>query len=317
MPLAEMLTEAKDTEIVAAIGRINQLAREGHLRSAMEEAYGLVSSAPTYLPLHIHMAELLLRQENTEAAITKFTVIAETYAVRGEAKRAINLLRRIVEIAPMDFNARKRLIDRLSAQGEIDKAIHEYIKLADVRYRLAQLDQARSTYENALRLAQQTNADPSWSTRILKHMADIDMQRLDWRQALRVYEQLRTLSPGDEVTRKRLIELNVNLGKRGQAATELENYISYLSSIAKETDAILFLEDMVTENQDLALARVRLAELYQQMGRNQDAIGQWDKVAEIMVDRGELERAKEAVRAILVLNPPNAEQYRLALQKLG
>jgi tetratricopeptide (TPR) repeat protein len=317
MPLAEMLTEAKDTEIVAAIGRINQLARDGHIRSAMEEAFGLVFSAPTYLPLHIHMAELLLRQENTQAAIAKFTVIAQTYAVRGEAKRATNLLRRIVDIAPMDFNARKRLIDRLSSQGEIDKAIHEYIKLADVHYRLAQLDQARNTYENALRLAQQTNADPSWSTRILKHMADIDMQRLDWRQALRVYEQLRTLSPSDEVARKRLIELNVNLGKSGQAATELENYISHLASIAKESDAVLFLESLIADNEDLALARVRLAELYQQVGRNSDAIGQWDKVAEIMVARGEMERAKEAVRAILVLNPPNAEQYRMALQKLG
>jgi tetratricopeptide (TPR) repeat protein len=143
------------------------------------------------------------------------------------------------------------------------------------------------------------------------------MQRLDWRQALRVYEQLRTLSPGDQTSRKRLIELNVNLGKRGQASTELENYISYLSSIAKESDAVLFLETLVADNEDLALARVRLAELYQQVNRNQDAIAQWDKVAEIMVERGELERAKEAVRAILVLNPPNAEQYRLALQKLG
>jgi tetratricopeptide (TPR) repeat protein len=317
MPLADMLTEAKDTEIVAAIARINQMARDGHLRSAMEEAYGLISSAPTYLPLHIHMGELLLRQEHTQAAITKFTVVAETYAVRGEAKRATNLLRRIVEIAPMDFGARKRLIDRLSAQGEIDRAIHEYIKLADVHYRLAQLDQARNTYENALRHAQQTNADQSWSTRILKHMADIDLQRLDWRQALRVYEQLRTLSPGDELTRKRLIELNVNLGQRGQAATELENYISYLSSIARENDAVAFLESLITENEDMALARIRLAELYQQLGRPQDAIVQWDKVAEIMVERGELERAKEAVRAILVLNPPNAEQYRMALQKLG
>lgn len=317
MPLAEMLTEAKDTEIVAAIARINQMAREGHLRSAMEEAYSLVTSAPTYLPLHIHMGELLLRQENTKAAIAKFTVVAETYAARGEAKRATNLLRRIVEIAPMDFGARKRLIERLSAQGEADRAIHEFIKLADVHYRLAQLDQARITFENALRLAQQTNADPSWSTRILKHMADIDLQRLDWRQALRVYEQLRTLAPADQLTRKRLIELNVNLGQRGQAATELENYISYLNSIAKETDAVLFLETLVAENEDLALARIRLAELYQQLGRSKDAIVQWDKVAEIMVERGDLERAKEAVRAILVLNPPNAEQYRMALQKLG
>jgi len=36
-----------------------------------------------------------------------------------------------------------------------------------------------------------------------------------------------------------------------------------------------------------------------------------------MVAMGNKEGAKEAIRAILVLNPPNAEQYRTALQKLN
>ena len=41
----------------------------------------------------------------------------------------------------------------------------------------------------------------------MRRMADIDMQRLDWRQALRIYEQLRTLEPDDPSVRKSLIEL--------------------------------------------------------------------------------------------------------------
>ena len=315
-PLAEIITEAKDTKIVEAIASINDLARRGHLRSAMEESFLLVSQAPTYLPLHIHMAELLLQMDNTKGAIDKMIVVSEAYAIRGEAKRSINLLKRVVEISPMDFNARSRLIRRLSAIGEVDNAIHEYIKLADVQYRLAQLDQARSTYEKALRMAQQNKADLSWSVRILKQMADIDIQRLDWRQALRVYEQLRTLSPEDELTRTRLIELNVRLGQRNQAAVELDNFISYLAGQAKQDQALIYLESLVAENEELAFARSKLAETYQQMGRIPAAIDQWDKVAEIMVVEGNTERAKEVIRAILLLNPPNADQYRAALQQL-
>ncbi len=317
MPLAEMLTEAKDTHIVEAIAKINDYARQGYLRTAMEEAYALVSAAPTYLPLHIHMGDLMLRQNNTKAAMEKFTVVAEAYAVRGEAKRATNLLQRVVDISPMDFNARTRLIKRLTDLGEVDQAIHEYIKLADVQYRLAQLDLARGTYEKALRLAQQTNADASWSPRILKQMADIDLQRLDWRQALRVYEQLRTISPDDEITRTRMIELNVRLGQNNQAAAELDKYLSFLLDRAKPEAAITYLEGLVEENEEMAFARNRLAELYQNSGRNQAAVDQWDKVAELMVVRGDLEKAKEAIRAILLLNPENADQYRAALQQLG
>jgi tetratricopeptide (TPR) repeat protein len=283
----------------------------------MEESFILVSKAPTYLPLHIHMAELLLQMGNTKGAMDKMVVVSEAYAIRGEAKRSINLLKRVVEISPMDFNARSRLIRRLSATGEVDNAIHEYIKLADVQYRLAQLDQARSTYEKALRMAQQNKADLSWSVRILKQMADIDIQRLDWRQALRVYEQLRTLSPDDELTRTRLIELNVRMGQRNQAAVELDNFISYLSGKARQSTALAYLENLVTENEEMGFARSKLAETYQKMGRVQDAVDEWDKVAELMVVEGNIERAKEVIRAILLLNPPNADQYRAALQQLG
>lgn len=317
MPLAEILTEAKDTHLVEAMGQINKLARKGFIRSAMEESFVLLSDAPTYLPLHIHIADLLLRQENTKGAVEKLMIVAEAYAVRGDARRATNLLQRVVEISPMDFGVRKRLIQRLIDLGEVDKAIHEYIKLADVQYRLAQLDLARSTYESALRVAQQTKAENSWSVRILKQMADIDLQRLDWRQALRVYEQLRTVSPEDELTRTRLIELNVRLGQRNQAEVELNNFISFLSGNAKHGTAVAYLEKLVEENEDMAFARNKLAEAYQQLGRSQDAIAQWDKVAELMVVQGNIERAKEVIRAILLLNPPNAEQYRAALQRLG
>jgi len=316
-PLAEILTEAKDTQIVEAMANINQLARDGHLRSAMEEAYALLTFASTYLPLHIHMGELLLTQNRNQAAITKFTIVAETYSARGEAKRATDLLQRIVEISPMDLSARNRLITRFTEQGQVDQAIHEFIMLADVHYRLAQLDIARNTYESALRLAQQTKADPTWSHRILRHMADIDLQRLDWRQALRVYEQLRTLTPDDIGTRTHLIDLNVRLGQATQAAAELDNYLSYLAGQAREKEAFSFLERLVEDNAEMVFARRRLAEFYQQSSRVEEAISHWDKVAEMMVAQGKNEEAKEAIRAILVLKPPNANQYRKALQQLG
>jgi len=67
----------------------------------------------------------------------------------------------------------------------------------------------------------------------------------------------------------------------------------------------------------MAFARSQLAEYYSKLGRNEESIEQWDKVAEIMVVQGNIERAKEVIRAILLLNPPNADQYRAALQRLG
>jgi tetratricopeptide (TPR) repeat protein len=123
---------------------------------------------------------------------------------------ATRVLRRVIQLAPMDLGARTRLIEQLVSRGQVDEAISEYLQLADIYYRLAELDMARKTYTTALRVVQQANADRNWNIHILQRMADIDMQRLDWKQAIRVYEQIRTLRPDDQGVRKNLIELSLN-----------------------------------------------------------------------------------------------------------
>lgn len=317
VPLAEMISEARSSQVVEVMARIDELARGGHLRSAMEEAYMILPQAPTYLPLHIRMGELMLHQERTEEAIVKFTAVAQTYSARGESNRARQLYQRVVEISPMDLAARTRLIDQLVVRGDIEDALDEYMNLADVYYRLAELDMARSTYEGALRLAQQSQVDRSWSIQVLLSMADIDLQRLDWRKAVRVYEQLRTIEPEDEKVRSSLVELNMRLGQEPNAQAELDNYLSYLTGNAKEAQALAYLEKLIEEHPDYVFARRRLAEAYQQAARNEDAVAQWDTVGEMLYDAGNQEGAKEAVRAILMLDPPNKEHYRTLLQKLG
>lgn len=316
MPIAEILILSNSREMLESIMEINQIAQKGHFRTAMDEAFNLMRSAPTYLPLHILMGELLLRQNRTRDAIDKFTIIAQTYISRGEISRATDLLAKIVEIAPLDMPARNRLIQHLVDQGMVNEAINEYLNLADVHYRLAQLDNARSTYERALRLTKRPDADRAWGVRIYHQMADIDMQRLDWRKALRVYEQLRTLEPEDEVARKNLVELNLRLGQNDQAQAELDNYLSFLSGAAKDKQAIGFLEKLVQDNPMIPFIHQRLAEYYQQASMSEQAVEQWDKLTELMLDNGDKEGAKQAIRAILVINPPNADRYRSALQRL-
>src|SRR5512145_1236688 len=187
MPLAEIILQAQSSQVLEAINYVHQLARAGQLRSAMEEAFHALTYAPTYLPLHTLMGELLVRDNHAEEAIAKFSTTAQAYSVRGEAAQAAKLLRRVIQLAPMDMSARKKLIDQLLSRGQVDDAIREYLELADTHYRLAELDMARKTYTTALRVVQQTNADRKWNIHILQRMADIDMQRLDWKQAIRVY----------------------------------------------------------------------------------------------------------------------------------
>jgi tetratricopeptide (TPR) repeat protein len=316
LPLAEVLIQSQSSQVLEAMNTINTLARANRLRSAMDEAFYAVISAPTYLPLHSLIGDLLIREDRIQDAIAKFTVVAQAYSVRGEAAQATNILRRILKLAPMDLAIRTRLIDQLIARGQVDEAISEYIELADIYYRLAELDMARKTYSTALRVAQQSSGNRTWSTQILTRMADIDMQRLDWRQAIRVYEQIRTLRPDDETARKNLIDLNLRLSQPQQATAELDGYMTYLDEVGKREEGILFCESLIEEHGGQVFIRRVLADLYRKSGRTPEAIAQLDAIGDTLMASGDTQAVIEVVNQILMMNPPNAEQYRELLRQL-
>ncbi|HMS00629.1 MAG TPA: tetratricopeptide repeat protein [Anaerolineales bacterium] len=316
LPLADMLMQAQSSAVLEVINHVHQLARAGQLRTAMEEAYGALAHAPTYLPLHVLMGDLLVRQEHTPEAIAKYMTVAQAYSARGETAQSAKMLQRVVQLAPMDMSARSRLIDQLISRGQVDEAIREYIELADIYYRLAELDMARKTFTTALRVVQQHNVDRAWNIHILQRMADIDMQRLDWKQAIRVYEQIRTLRPDDEAVRKSLIDLSFKLGQPAQANAEIESYLSYLQSSNRDAQIVPFLEDVLNERPSDMLMKRALAQAYQQAGRVEDAVAQLDTVADSLLSVGKKEEAMMIVNQILLLNPPNSEQYRQLLSQI-
>jgi tetratricopeptide (TPR) repeat protein len=312
-PLADVILQAQSSSVLESMSRINHLARQGNLRSAMDEAFYAMQYAPTYLPLHMLMGDLLVQEDHDADAIVKYSIVAHAYSVRGEASQATKLLRRILQLSPMDMNARNRLIDQLVARGQIDDAIREYLELAAIYYRLADLNMARKTYTTALRVVQQGNADRDWNAHILQRMADIDLQRLDWKQALRVYEQIRTIAPDDETTRKQLVELNLRMAQTDKAINELENYITHLESQDKNDVAILFLEDILKEHPDQPLVKRALAMRLYHTGRTEEAIALLDVVGETLMQTGNKQAALEVINQIVLMNPPNVDEYRKLL----
>jgi tetratricopeptide (TPR) repeat protein len=313
IPLAAVILEAQSSSVLEVMNHINQLARAGSLRSAMDEAYYAMQYAPTYLPLHMLMGDLLVQENHVTEAIMKFNIVAHAYGVRGEATQAIKILRRIIQLAPMDLGARNRLIEQLIARGQVDDAIREYLELSAIYYRLADLDMARKTYTTALRVVQQGNASHDWNVHILQRMADIDLQRLDWKQALRVYEQIRTIAPDDSPTRKQLVEINLRMAQIDKAMNELDSYITHLASQNKSDVALLFIEDLLDEHGDQPMLRRAYAVQLHRAGRMDEAISLLDTLGESLMQNGSKQAALEVINQIVMMNPPNVEEYRRLL----
>ena len=293
LPLAEIMLQAHSGQVVESLKAIHAMEEKGQYRTATEEAFFTLMFAPGYLPLHIEIGELLLKENHTQEAIQKLLIVAQVYSVRGETDQAIGLLRRIIQLNPMDLTIRNRLIEALIGQGNVDEGIREYLDLADTYYRLTEFDSARKTYMLALRQAQQSNASRKWSTKILMRIADIDMQRMDWRQALRVFEQIRILQPDDEKARLNLIDINYRIGQENSGLIELDSYIRFLEDKGQAEKAVQFLTELIVDRPTKIDLHRRLAELYQKTAQTEKAIEVMDTMGELLVERGKQNRGDQ------------------------
>ncbi len=316
IPLAEMLTEATSGQLVESLAKINQLARANKMLTAMEEAYYALKFAPTYLPLHVCIGDLLVQENRVPEAELKYSIVAKSYYVRGETNRAINLLQRVCELNPVNMEARNNLIEMLTASGKPQETIQEYTKLAETYYNLADLNMARTTYSNTFRYAQQSKVDRETKVKLLHRMADIDMQSFDWRNSIRVFEQIRTLEPDDAKARDMLFELNIRLGQENQAMSELDNYLNHLISAHRSTEALEYINTKIGENQALPGLYRRLAEIYRLLGRKEEAVSQMEIAKDMYLQAGNRTSAIESLMAIVALNPVNVKFYQHMLVEL-
>lgn len=254
--LAEMLFQTRSTQVVESLAAIRGLSDQNLLRTAMEEAFTALEYAPTYLPLHVQIGDILYKEDHHEEAIEKYRVVARAYSVRGEAGQAVSMLRRLLKLDPSNLSLKGQLIEQLIAAGQTAEAVRNYLELADIYYRQMDLDETRATYVTALKLVQGTGANRDWIVEILNRMADLDLQRLDLRQALRIYEQVRTLRPEDPKARMNIIAVDYRTGQEAAARAEMENYLSALEKSGKGYARVGFLKNLVEEHPELAdLAR--------------------------------------------------------------
>lgn len=316
VPIAEMLAATGSDHVIHAMGRIDDLATQGLLSAAMEEAMLALQYAPTYLGLHRRMAQIMIQSGDTEAGVSKLKTIARTHKVRGETNEAATVYERILKYNPVDTGARQQLIRLLNQQGRTEEAVDQYIQLSEIFRQMAQIDQARESLARAFERAERDGAAPEHLLRILTEMGDMDVSRLDWRRALDVYMQVLRLDPGNESAMAQVIDLNLRLGQEARAAEALDGYLEHLVENGRASDALEFLEEFVREYPGKQILHARLAEAYRAAGRKADAIAQYDALGEIQLDSGNVEQAIETIETIIGLDPPDAEGYQELLRNL-
>ena len=316
MSLAEVLTIPGSEQLLESLSLANEFVRRGWQDSALEECYRAVQMAPFFLPAHLQLARLLEKRGRIESAGNKLVTIAQVYRSRGDLTRAMDSLERAMALAPLDMALRIRLIELLKRHGEIDRALEHSIALAESYYQLAQIEKAHEKYQEALKLAPRGSPENAWTLRILHRIADIDMQRLNWRDALTSYYRIVQISPDDERANITLVELLFKLGQRHEALSELDRFLARLAAQGRTKKILTILEDIQSQQPDNMGLLNRLAAAYAQSGDREKAIEHLDRLGELQLDAGLRVEAANTIRAILSLEPADVEGYRFLYEQI-
>ncbi|HUN10342.1 MAG TPA: tetratricopeptide repeat protein [Aggregatilineales bacterium] len=315
--VVDLLVASQGDVLTEQIGRIDRYLRQGLLTLAMDEAHRAVEISPLYIPVHVRMAEIMMKEGRVRQAINKYNMIAKTYMVRQEDERAAAVLKEVLELAPLDLSVRESLIELLESQQRWDEAIEQYIDLADTHHQLGNFDMSRDVFMAAERMANRVNAPAERIARIKHRMADIDQLRLDMRKAQRTYEEIIQLVPEDERAHRVLIDLHYRQRNPVEAIKRLDGLLAIYAKNRQVNRILQLLEELVKVYPNEAGVISRLAAIYRQMNRRDDAIAQLDRLGELQLEAGLHQDATTTIRQIISLNPDGIEDYRRLLAQLG
>ena len=309
--------EAGQTEIIlSAMANTAEYIRQNMLMTAAEACYWAVQHVPNYLPLHMRLAEIYLKQGRIENGINKYLSVADVYQIRGNMSQVAAIYQRVLAVAPMDVTVRSKLIELNSTLGDFDAAMEHYQILADAYYQLAQVDKALEVYQASLELAPKTPDPKRWQVNILSIMGDIYNQRVDWRSAVHVYEQLRQIAPEDARMMAQLVELYFKLNQRQQATEVLDHLISHHQETQNQQTIIQILRNLVELRPQEMQIRQRLADFYVILGMRQEALEHYNVLGEMQLDAGLPDSAAQTIEKIIELGPDDLDAYRKLLAQI-
>jgi len=251
-------------------------------------------------------AEKLIRQGKLDAAIAEFL--------------------RIVEDQPQDWNAKNTLGDLYARAGQVDKAIDQFMEIADNLNEEGAVARAGAVYKKILKLkpdherglwqvsdilgSQGLYAD---ARAHLNTLIELRRAKGDTRGALQAKIRLGSLDPEDYDGRMAAANARIEMGDVGGAMSDLKDIAGELSDKGRPAEALTFLTEAAKLNADDEEVREKLLDVHMASGDYAHAreyattLEQFRMIAAALEAEGKIDDALATLRQAAALHPLNAE----------
>ena len=247
---------------------------------------------------------------------------AEKLIRQGKIDAGIAEYLRLVEDSPHDWNAKNVLGDLYSRAGQTDKAIAQFIEVADNLSDEGQNAKAGALYKKILKLkpdhehalmqvaealaTQKLYADARSHLNTLIQMRS---QRGDKRGALQAKVRLGSLDPEDYEGRVTAANARIEMGDVGGALGDLKEIAGELAAKERWSEAVDVLNEGAKLNPDDEDIREKLLDVYQGAGDYAHAreyatsVEQFRMIAAALEGQGRTDEALDTLRQAAAQNP--------------
>jgi tetratricopeptide (TPR) repeat protein len=251
-------------------------------------------------------AEKLIRQGKLEAAIEEFV--------------------RIVDDQPQDWNAKNTLGDLHARAGQVDKAIDQYMEIADNLNHQGSVAKAGAIYKKILKLRPDHERGLWQVSEILANQklyvdARANLNKLielrrakgDSRGALQAKVRLGSLDPEDHESRLAGASARIEMGDVAGAMRDFKEIAAGLSEKGRQTEAIDVLRQAGALNADDEEVREKLFDVHVAAGDYASArefartVEQFRMIAAAQEAQGQADDALATLRQAAGTNPHDAE----------
>jgi tetratricopeptide (TPR) repeat protein len=314
------------------------LASDGFTSKAIALYKKVLNIDPKKIEAHLALADLNAEKGLTGNALESYKVVADHYTKNNEKNKALGIYQKMADLNPSNVAFRLKLADMYAKEGMKPEAVKAYLQAADVHVSKEAFKEARQLFEKALAL------DPNnkevyhkagfvyykegkfvEACKALKPAFEGDPKNDELRdlyldalskagrgpEAAEVYQKLLTSDPDRHDIREKLYQLFLGQHDFDKAFSEVSS-LANAKIESKDLDgAEQLLREFITQAPRHVEGRRALSALFKTVGKGDEAAGELVRAAEILLDEGDTEGAKDILAKATELAPDHAEAKQM------
>ena len=273
------------------------------------------------------MADILLSQSKKKEAIYQYIAVANMYTSKGQIKEVVDIYQKMLKIEPEELLTHTKLAETYAQLEMNDKAIQEYLLIAEMYLNKKLWNNAIESYEAITTLApdhldahlklSQLYMQNGMSSKAIEAnllITDIYLNQNKLEEAMEMAQNVIGAEPQHVLAREKLIEVYHKKGLTEKAISDCQALAEILLKKNNPDKAIETYEKILQMEPKNFEIHYKVADLYEKKGFTSKGIHEYIVIAEMFMQDENYERSVEAYRKALELDQNNIEaRYQLAL----